>query len=271
MSGAQQSVLRRQAVRECGVPDGRPLVLVHGFGCDSEVWRFLVPHLVEHYRLITLDLVGAGSSDRAAYDPERYDSLSGYAEDLVELCDAMELENAVLVGHSVSAMTVVLAAVDLTERVTALVLVAPSPRYLDDEAEGYVGGFTRTDVDGLLDALEANWFGWAESMAPMIMGPGEPDLAKELASTFCRLEPRVAAQFAEVTFLSDHRADLSRVDVPALVLQCSEDALAPVSVGEYVTARLPHGSLRVLRATGHCPHMSAPEETAAGIRAFLDG
>lgn len=271
MNGTRSSVRRRLAVRESGPPAARPLVLVHGFGCDAEVWRFLTPHLVDDYRVITLDLVGAGSSDKEAYDPARYDSLHGYAADLVELCEAMDLQNAVLVGHSVSAMTVVLAASAATSRVTALVLVAPSPRYIDDEREGYVGGFTRADVMGLLDALEANWVGWADAMAPTIMGRDDPALANELARTFCRMDPDVAAHFAEVTFLSDHRADLPSVDVPALVLQCSEDALAPLAVGEYVSGRLRRGSLRVLRATGHCPHMSAPEETAAAMRAFLEG
>lgn len=269
MSPSDQGVLRRLAVREHGPPDARPLVLVHGFGCDSEVWRFLLPHLVDDHRLITLDLVGAGASDPTAYDPARYDTLDGYAADLVELCEALDLEKAVLVGHSVSAMTVVLAARDLPGRLHGLVLVAPSPCYVDDEADGYRGGFSRTDVEGLLDALEANWFGWAEDMAPTIMGAGHPELAGELARTFCRIAPQVAAQFAEVTFLSDHRSALPDLDVPALVLQCSQDALAPLPVGEYVAEHMDRASLHVLRATGHCPHMSAPEETAAAIRTFL--
>lgn len=268
---ARQRLLQRHAVEESGQPAARPVVLVHGFGCDSAVWRFLLPHLVDRYRVITLDLVGAGRSDPSAYDPARYDSLDGYAADLVELCEALDLEDAVLVGHSVSAMTVVLAARELKPRVTALVLVAPSPRYLDDEADGYRGGFTHADVDALLDTLEANWLGWAEAMAPAIMGPGHPEMAQELARTFCRIDPHVAAQFAEVTFLSDHRSSLQEVDVPTLVLQCSQDALAPLPVGEYVAAQLPHGSLQVLRATGHCPHMSSPDETAAALHAFLGG
>lgn len=264
-------VLRRHAVQRTGRPDGRSVVLVHGFGCDSAVWRFLLPYLEPRYDVITLDLVGAGHSDAAAYDPARYDSLDGYADDLVELVEALDLSDAVLVGHSVSAMTVVLAAPRLRDRVTALVLVAPSPRYLDDEGAGYRGGFTRADVDQLLDALESNWVGWSASMAPAIMGPQHPELGQELVGSFCRIDPGVAAQFAEVTFLSDNRADLARVDVPTLVLQCSEDVLAAVDVGAYVARELPQGSLQVLRATGHCPHMSAPDETAAALRAFLDG
>lgn len=267
----RERVVRRHAVQRSGRPDGRTLVLVHGFGCDSAVWRFLLPYLEADYDVITFDLVGAGRSDVTAYDPARYDSLDGYADDLVELCQALDLSDAVLVGHSVSAMTVVLAAPRLPGLVTALVLLTPSPRYLDDEEAGYRGGFTRADVDQMLDALEANWLGWSEAMAPTIMGAQHPELGQELASSFCRIDPGVAAQFAEVTFLSDNRADLGRVDVPALVVQCSEDALAAVSVGEYVARQLPAGSLTVLRATGHCPHMSAPDETAAALRAFLGG
>lgn len=267
----RERVLRRHAVQRSGRPDGRTVVLVHGFGCDSAVWRFLLPQLEEHYDVITLDLVGAGRSDTSAYDPARYDSLGGYADDLVELCEVLDLSDAALVGHSVSAMTVVLAAPRLRDRITALALLAPSPRYLDDEETGYRGGFTRADVDQLLDALEANWLGWSEAMAPTIMGAQHPELGQELTSSFCRVDPGVAAQFAEVTFLSDNRADLGRVDVPTLVLQCSQDALAAVPVGEYVAEQLPHGSLQVLRATGHCPHMSAPDETAAALRDFLGG
>lgn len=267
----REHVLRRHAVQRSGRPDGRTVVLVHGFGCDSSVWRFLLPQLEPAYDVITLDLVGAGRSDLTAYDPVRYDSLDGYADDLVELCEVLDLSDAVLVGHSVSAMTVVLAAPRLRDRVTALVLLTPSPRYLDDEEGGYRGGFTRADVDQMLDALEANWLGWSEAMAPTIMGAQHPELGQELTRSFCRMDPAVAAQFAEVTFLSDNRADLGRVDVPALVVQCSEDALAAVSVGEYVTSQLPRGTLTVLRATGHCPHLSAPDETAAALRAFLDG
>lgn len=265
----RERVLRRHAVQRTGRAGGRQVVLVHGFGCDSAVWRFLLPHLEPRYDVITFDLVGAGRSEAAAYDPARYDSLDGYADDLVELCEVLDLSEAVLVGHSVSAMTVVLAAPRLREHVTALVLVAPSPRYLDDEAAGYRGGFTRADVDQLLDALESNWVGWSESVAPAIMGGQHPELGQELVGSFCRIDPGVAAQFAEVTFLSDNRADLERVAVPTLVLQCSEDTLAAVAVGEYVARQLPHGSLQVLHATGHCPHMSAPDETAAALHAFL--
>ncbi len=267
----RERVLHRHAVQRTGRPEGRTVVLVHGFGCDSAVWRFLRPHLEQDYDVVTFDLVGAGRSDPSAYDPARYDSLDGYADDLVQLCEVLDLSDAALIGHSVSAMTVVLAAPRLPERVTALVLVAPSPRYLDDEGAGYRGGFTRADVDQLLDALESNWVGWAESTAPMIMGAEHPELGQDLAGTFCRIDPDVAAQFAEVTFLSDNRADLAQVEVPTLVLQCSQDALAAVAVGEYVADELPKGSLQVLHATGHCPHMSAPDETAAAVRAFLGG
>ena len=265
----RERVLRRHAVRQSGPADGRPLVLVHGFGCDSAVWRFVVPDLERDHRVVTLDLVGSGDSDLSAYDPVRYDHLEGYADDLVQVCEALDLHDAVLVGHSVSAMTVVLAAPLLRDRVTGLVLVAPSPRYLDDESTGYHGGFTREAVEQLLEALDSNWLGWSQQMAPVIMGTDHPELGDELTRSFCRTDPRVAAQFAEVTFLSDHRADLPEARVPTLVLQCSEDALASPEVGHYVADHLPEGRFALLSATGHCPHMSAPQETVAALRAFL--
>jgi sigma-B regulation protein RsbQ len=263
-----ERVLLRHAVRLSGDPAGRPLVLLHGFGCDSAVWRFVLPLLEDRFRVVTLDQIGAGDSDPAAYDPVRYDGLEGYADDLVQVCEALDLRDAVLVGHSVSAMTVVLAAPHLPERVTGLVLVAPTPRYLDDEVTGYRGGFTRQDIEGLLEVLDSNWLGWSESMAPVIMGEDHPEMAADLTRSFCRTDPQIAAQFAEVTFLSDNRADLEQAVMPALVLQCTRDALASESIGEYVAEHLPRGELLVLQATGHCPHMSAPAEVAEAVRRF---
>ena len=261
-------MLSRNGVRVSGVPTGRPMLFAHGFGCDSSMWRLVTPDFEVDHRVITFDHVGHGGSDLAAYDPEKYDSLNGYAEDVAELCRAMDLTDVVFVGHSVSAMIGVLAAQKAPERIGALVMIGPSPRYVDDE--GYTGGFGREDIAGLLASLEANHLGWSATMAPVIMGNAErPELGEELTNSFCRTDPAIARQFARVTFLSDNRADLAGVAVPSLVLQCSEDVIAPETVGRYVHEQVPGSVFTRLAATGHCPHLSAPEETTAAIRAFL--
>jgi sigma-B regulation protein RsbQ len=262
------SVVRRNNVTLCGEPSGPPMVFAHGFGCDQNMWRLVVPAFEDDYRIVLFDHVGAGGSDLSAYDPERYASLEGYASDVLEICRELELEGVVFVGHSVSAMIGVLAATQEPERFAKLVLVSPSPRYLDDE--GYVGGFGPADIDELLESLESNYLGWSSAMAPVIMGnPERPELGAELTESFCRTDPEIARQFARVTFLSDNRADLAAVQVPTLVLQCSSDAIAPVAVGEYVDRALARSALVLLQATGHCPNLSAPEETVAAMKAFL--
>jgi sigma-B regulation protein RsbQ len=217
---------------------------------------------------VLFDHVGAGGSDLAAYDRERYGSLRGYAEDVLAICRALELRDVVFVGHSVSAMVGVLAANLEPDRFGALVLVGPSPRYVDEE--GYTGGFSRQDIEELLDALDDNYLGWSAQMAPAIVGnPDRPQLGEELTNAFCRTDPDIARHFARVTFLSDNRADLGAVRVPTLILQCADDVIAPTPVGEYVHAAIPGSRLVHMEATGHCPNLSAPEETVAAIRAFL--
>jgi sigma-B regulation protein RsbQ len=264
------TVLERNCVRVSGVADGRPVMLVHGFGCDQAMWRFVAPDFEVDHRVVLLDLVGSGNSDLSAYDPEKYASLRGYAADLVEICRELRLTDVVLVGHSVSAMIGVLAWQRAPELFGALVMVGPNPRYIDDG--DYVGGFSRTDIAGLLDALDANHLGWSAQMAPVIMGnPDRPELAEELTNSFCRTDPAIARQFACVTFLSDNRADLPGIAVPTLVLQCSEDVIAPEVVGRFVHASIPGSTFTRLKATGHVPHLSAPEETTAAIRSFLTG
>jgi len=261
-------VLRRNNVVDSGQPAGRPLVFLHGFGCSQETWRLVTPDFVDDYRVIVFDHVGAGKSDWSAYDFARYDSLHGYADDLLEILEALDLYDVVLVAHSVSAMIAVLATNRDSSRVGALVLLGPSPRYLD--AAGYQGGFSQSDIDALLDSLDANYLGWSSTMAPVIMGnPDRPELAAELTSSFCRCDPAIAGHFARVTFLSDNRRDLRHVRVPTLVLQASHDAIAPLAVGEYVQQSIPGSELVVMSATGHLPHLSAPDEVAAQLRAFL--
>jgi sigma-B regulation protein RsbQ len=245
------------------------MVFAHGFGCDQNMWRMVWPQFSDRYRIVLFDHVGSGRSDARAYDEHRYSSLKGYAEDVLAICAELDLQEVVFVGHSVSAMIGVLAAADDPGRFARLVLVGPSPRYIDDA--GYVGGFSPSDIEELLDSLESNYLGWSSAIAPVIMGnPERPELGQELTNSFCRTDPEIARRFARVTFLSDNREDLGRIRTPSLVLQCRDDVIAPQSVGEYVHARLANSRLVVLNATGHCPNLSAPEETAAAIRSFLE-
>ena len=264
-------VKARHNVRLRGRPDGQPIVFAHGFGCDQNMWRFVAPAFEDQFRVVLFDQVGAGGSDLAAYDPARYSSLTAYAEDVNELCRELDLHGVVLVGHSVSSMIGALA-VGAAEpgRFAKLVMVAPSPRYIDDD--GYVGGFSRQDIDELLQSLESNYLGWSNAMAPVIMGtPERPELGEELSASFCRTDPDIARQFAQATFLSDNRADLASVDVPTLILQCTQDAIAPVEVGHYVHEAIPGSTLVMLEATGHCPNLSAPEATTSAISDFVRG
>jgi sigma-B regulation protein RsbQ len=261
-------VLARNNVTVEGPDDAPPMVFAHGFGCDQNMWRHVAPAFAAEYRVVLFDHVGAGGADPAAWDPARYASLDGYATDVLEICDALDLTDVVFVGHSVSAMVGVLAAGRDPDRFAKLVLVGPSPRYVDDE--GYRGGFSREDIEGLLESLESNFLGWSSAMAPVIVGnPDRPELGEELTNSFCRADPDIARHFARVTFLSDNRADLAAVRTPALVLQCSDDVIAPTAVGEYVHARLEGSRLVRMRATGHCPNLSAPQETIAAIRTFV--
>jgi sigma-B regulation protein RsbQ len=232
------------------------------------MWRFMTPSFEADYKVVLFDHVGAGRSDITAYDRAKYSSLDGYARDVVGLCQELELSDVVFVGHSVSAMIGVLAAKQDPSRFGALILVGPSPRYINDD--GYEGGFSRQDIDDLLASLDSNYLGWSSAMAPAIMGNAErPELGTELANSFCRTDPTIASQFARVTFLSDNRADLAQVDLPTLILQCSDDIIAPQSVGEFIHAQIPGSVLVQLKATGHCPNLSAPGETADAILSFL--
>jgi sigma-B regulation protein RsbQ len=262
------NVASRNNVRLGGRPDGRPMVFAHGFGCDQNMWRHVAPAFEADYRTVLFDHVGAGGSDLQAYDAERYGTLAGYADDVVELCQELSLQDAVFVGHSVSAMIGVLAAARAPEAIGALVMIGPSPRYIDDG--DYRGGFGVEDIEELLTSMDSNFLGWSSAMAPAIMGNAErPELGEELTASFCRTDPEIAAAFARVTFMSDNRADLASVNVPTLILQCSDDVIAPDAVGEYVHRRIPGSVLVRMAATGHCPNLSAPQETIDAIRAFL--
>ncbi len=261
-------VLKRNNVKVSGAAEGQAMIFAHGFGCDQNMWRFVTPAFEDEYRVVLFDHVGAGLSDPSAYSRGKYESLKGYATDVLEICRELGLTRAIFVGHSVSAMIGVLAALQEPDRFERLVLVGPSPRYIDDG--DYTGGFSREDIDGLLESLDSNYLGWSSAMAPVIMGnPDRPELGSELTNSFCRTNPEIAKHFARVTFLSDNRADLPKLKIRSLILQCQEDAIAPRSVGEYVHRQIPDSELVLLKATGHCPNLSAPEETIAAIQGFL--
>lgn len=244
------------------------LVFSHGFGCNQAMWNYLAPQFIEHFRVVMYDLVGAGRSDLTAFDKAKYSSLDGYARDLNEIIDAFAVGPVILVGHSVSAMIGILADRLIPERIAAHVMIGPSPRYID--ADAYVGGFKRSDIDDLLDTLDSNYLGWSSAMAPKIMGaPGQPALSVELTDSFCRTEPDIAKQFARVTFMSDNRQDVIGLATPVLILQSSDDLIAPVAVGEYLHSVLPNSTYCLVDNVGHCPHMSAPQACKTAMQAFL--
>jgi len=244
------------------------MVFAHGYGCDQNMWRLLEPAFEGRYRTILFDLVGSGGSDLAAYDRDKYGSLEGHASDVLEIVDEFADGPVVFVGHSVSATIGMLAANRAPERFAAQIMVGPSPCYINDG--DYVGGFTRGDIAGLLETLERNYLGWAGTMAPAIMGaPDQPELSVELTNSFCRTDPEIAKHFARVTFESDHRADVGRSTTPALIVQCSDDLIAPRTVGDYMHATMPDSTLCIIDNVGHCPHLSAPCASVDAIAAFL--
>jgi sigma-B regulation protein RsbQ len=262
------NVLKRNNVHVSG-SGSQPMLFAHGFGCDQNMWRFLVPAFEEDYKIVLFDYVGSGKSDLSAYDAARYSTLDGYAADILDICEELDLREVVLVGHSVSSMIGLLAAKKRPDRFSKLIMVGPSPRYINDT--DYVGGFERQEIEGLLDLMDKNFIGWANFLAPVIMkNDDRPELSQELQQSFCSTDPKIARRFAEVTFFADNRADLADSPVPSLIIQCSEDAIAPLEVGTYLARTMPASTLRLLRATGHCPHLSHPNETIEAIRAYLD-
>ncbi|CAL9333089.1 alpha/beta fold hydrolase [Streptomyces sp. enrichment culture] len=262
-------VRSRNQVRVSGRPGGPVVMLAHGFGCDQNLWRLVVPTLECEFTVVLFDHVGAGRSDLSAWSEDRYSGMDGYVDDVLEICRELDLGPVTFVGHSVSAMMGVLAAARHPEYFSGLVLLAPSPCFIDDPATGYRGGFSAEDIEELLQSLDANYLGWSGAMAPVIMGnPERPELGQELTNSFCATDPEIARVFARVTFLSDNRTDLAQVAVPTLVAQCSSDAIAPPEVGAFVQAQIKGSRLVTLNATGHCPQLSAPEETAQAIAAF---
>lgn len=262
-----QDVVRRNNVKVFG-RGTQPMLFAHGFGCDQNMWRFVTPAFENDYRIILFDYVGSGHSDLESYDAKRYSDLKGYAADVLDIVRELDLRDVIFVGHSVSSMVGILAANEEPGRFSDLILIGPSPRYINDGE--YVGGFERKDIDGLFEMMDRNFIGWANFLAPAIMKNADrPELGEELTESFCSTDPVIARRFAEATFLADNRDDLARVSVPSLILQCSEDMVAPDAVGRYLAEKLPQSTLKVMKATGHCPHMSHPDETVALIKDYL--
>ncbi len=262
-----ENVLKRNNVKVVG-KGVQPMLFIHGFGCDQNIWRFVTPAFEERYKIILLDLVGCGKSDDSAYDPEKYDTLQGHVNDVLEICTVLELKNIILVGHSISANISLLSCISNNEIFEKLILVCPSPKFLNED--GYTGGFDQKDIDGLIDAIESNYLGWSKAIAPVIMSNVErPELSNELEESFCSNNPEIAVHFAKVTFLCDNRSDLEKVKTKSLVLQSKTDNLAAVSVGEYVHKKIKNSTFKILETNGHCPHLSHPKETILAIDEFL--
>ena len=262
-----EKILQRNNVKIFG--EGQPMLFAHGFGCDQNMWRFITPEFEEEYKIVLFDYVGSGKSDVSAYNPEKYNDLNGYANDVLSIINTLDLQDVIFVGHSVSAMIGLLAALKQPERFDRMIFVGPSARYIND-APSYVGGFEKKDIQELLETMERNYIGWANFLAPAIMkNPERPELGMELTESFCSTDPIIARQFAEVTFLSDNRDDLAKLKLPVLILQCSDDLIAPLEVGQYIHKQIAGSTLRIMKATGHCPHMSAPAETVQLMKEYL--
>jgi sigma-B regulation protein RsbQ len=261
------NILTRNNVHISGKGE-TPMLFAHGFGCDQNMWRYITPAFESAYKIVLFDYVGSGNSDVSFYNEERYSSLNGYATDVLEICKELNLSNVIFVGHSVSSMIGLLAAIERPSVFSKLIMIGPSPCYINDK--DYSGGFEKSDIEGLLETMEKNYIGWANFLAPAVMGNKDrPELGEELTASFCSTDPVIAKQFAEATFLSDNREDLKKSKIPALILQCSEDIIAPNAVGEYLQSNLPESTLKIMKATGHCPHMSEPEETISLMKAYL--
>lgn len=249
----------------------QPMLFAHGFGCDQNMWRFIAPAFADEYKIILFDYVGSGKSDLQAYDPQRYANLYGYARDVIEICDALAVKDVVFVGHSVSCTIGALASIERPDLFKTLVQIVPSPCYINHPPD-YTGGFDRADIEGLLEMMDKNYIGWASYLAPVIMqNDDRPELGAELEQSFCSTDPQIARRFAEATFYADNRADLAKVNTPSLLIQVTNDVIAPVSVGEFMHRQLPSSTLSLLDATGHCPHMSHPRETIEIIKEYLSG
>ncbi len=261
-------IIRRNNIKIFGDCE-QVMFFVHGYGCDQSMWRYVTPTFEPHYKIVLIDLVGSGKSEKENYDYDRYSDLRSYAEDIIEICDLLNFKDIVYVGHSVSAMIGALIDVEKPDLIKDLILIGPSPCYVNDE--NYHGGFTKADIDQMLETLDSNYLGWSSTMAPVIMGnPERPELAGELENSFCQNDPKIAKHFARVTFTGDNRSDLKNVEVKSLIIQSNQDAIAGIDVGKYVHENIKNSEFVIIDAIGHCPHLSAPKATAFAIKNYLN-
>lgn len=264
----RDEIINRNNIHRLGKGE-KTLMFAHGYGCDQNMWRLVTPHFEADYEIVLFDHVGSGKSDEYAYDFDKYDTLQGYADDVTEICEALDLKDVIFVGHSVSSMIGLLAAKSRPDLFEKLVMIGPSPCYIDDG--DYTGGFSKADIDELIFTLESNYLGWSQYITPVIIGdPDQPEFSKELENSFCRMNPKIAKHFAKVTFTADNRDDLSDLSPPALVLQSNPDAIAPVETGKYTANKIPRATYVELDSAGHCPHLTAPEQTSAAIKQYLE-
>ncbi|HMV44452.1 MAG TPA: alpha/beta hydrolase [Leptospiraceae bacterium] len=249
--------------------EGKKVMLfAHGYGCDQNMWRFITPEFEKDYQVILFDHIGSGKSDLGYYNKNKYAKLHGYANDILDICDALNLKNVILVGHSVSTMIALLAANKNKSLFSHIIMICPSPCYINEE--NYIGGFSKEDILEMLESLESNYLGWSSSITPVIMGnPERPELTEELKNSFCRQDPEIAKHFARATFLGDYRKDLEECMTPTLIIQCSNDAIAPKEVGDYTNKHIHKSEMVTIEATGHCPHLSHPTETIQAIKNYL--
>lgn len=261
-------VLKRNNVHVKG--NGKQFIIfAHGFGCDQNTWRYVADSFKDDFKVVLFDYVGAGKSDLTAYDSKKYSSLQGFAQDVLDICTALNIKDAIFVGHSVSCMIGALASLQQPSYFKQLVMVGPSARYINDA--NYTGGMELSDLEALFEVMDSNYLGWSAMLAPAIMGnPDKPQLGEDLTNSFCATNPDMARNFARVTFLSDNRADLPKLIVKSLTLQCAEDIITPTVVGEYILKNTPNNEMVMLEATGHCPHLSAPDEVIRSIKNFIN-
>ncbi len=259
------NIITRNNVKISGAGE-EVLMLSHGYGCSQKMWSLVLPELEKTHRVVLFDHIGSGASEVAYYDKVKYGSLNGYAEDVIEVIQELGIGPVTFVGHSVSAMIGVSAANKRPDLFRGLVLVTPSPCYVN--TGDYVGGFTRDAIEGLIHSLEANFAEWARAIAPVLTG-NDSQQGQVLAESFCQIRPDIAKHFARVTFTSDSRSELPKIDLPVLILQCTDDVIAPEGVGSYVHRQIKGSRLVKLMCTGHCPHLTAPKEFVEALRLHL--
>ncbi|WP_316806398.1 alpha/beta hydrolase [Pedobacter agri] len=263
------TILIRNNVKILG-QGSQVIMFAHGFGCAQSSWKYITDAFLEDYRVILFDYVGSGQSDQNQYDYHKYSTLEGYACDVIDIIEALGLKDIIFVGHSVSSMIGMIAALQIPESFKKLIFIGPSPRYLNDR--DYIGGFESADIESIFTQIAEDYVGWTKGISPAVMDKAEqPELADFLQECFEETEPSIALAFAMATFKADYRHQIKNLRVPSLTLQSSNDMMAPQSAGEYIHQNTRDNFLVVMKATGHFPHISEPKETIREIKDFIEG